>query len=118
MATRYAFKYAILRRVYGTPFFLINGVTEDDLGGESKEVDWRRVLLPLLKRGRRGDLNVGSAELSVQEEGGEKQEEVLEKESEEGEHGTGKLSMMRREGEGVRKSVEGGRRRGLGSLVF
>lgn len=47
-STRFSFKYACLRSVYGTPTFLINQLMVNDLSADSTVADWSKHLDPLL----------------------------------------------------------------------
>lgn len=49
MNTRFSFKYACLRSVFGTPLFMVNQVMVPDLSADSTVGDWSKLLDPLLE---------------------------------------------------------------------
>lgn len=67
--TRFSFKYAALRSVYGTPTFLVNQVMTD-LSADSTVGDWAKQLDPLLAATAREGAAVVEGKAEVVRAGG------------------------------------------------
>lgn len=59
MSTRFSFKYACLRSVFGTPMFMVNQVLVPDLSADSTVKDWSKLLDPLLEAAGGGKREMG-----------------------------------------------------------